>query len=482
MALATRTSQDLRPDASRLVLRPFLPGANNFGGDNSHLDQIIRRALELPAAETTALLEDLRSRYIARFPDVEATWRQHFELARSRSSLTDTAIDRQLVIGALLTQAYAYESVSLTNPAMVPIGKPADGAQRFVMSARAIGEGHISSIAFISGQVDNSGNVVLDARHPSVSNGERSAPQYSREAFMAKLTELGFMTPTTEKILGLVPDRFTAEELEKAYDLALDTDRDPLAVQEAVKRTHWVADSNYELTFNPLLPVSEHVISPAAPVESGGMEDARFVRFTDDDGSTTYYATYTAYDGVHVLPQLIETPDFHTFRMATMTGPAIHHKGMALFPRKIRGEYVALSRHDHERSFVLRSDNVRVWDNAEVVFGPQSEWDMVQTGNCGSPIEIESGWLVITHGVGPMRRYVLGALLLDLDEPSKVIARLNAPFIAAEGDEALGYVPDVVYSCGSMVHAGNLITPFGYSDQGIKIAVTPVEELIQAMS
>jgi predicted GH43/DUF377 family glycosyl hydrolase len=482
MALATRTSHDLRPDTSRLVLRPFIPGATNFGGDHTHLDQIIRRALELPEAETTALLEDLRSRYVPRFPDIEATWSQHFELARARSSLTDTDIDRQLVIGALLTQTYAYEAVSLTNPAMVPIGEPADGAQRFLMSARAIGEGHISSIAFISGHVDDSGNVVLDPRHPSVTNGERSAPRYSREAFMSKLSELGFMTQTTEMILGLVPDRFTAEELEKAHDLAMDTDRDPLAVQEAMKRTHWVADSNYEVAFDRSLPVSEHVISPAAPVESGGMEDARFVRFTDDDGSTTYYATYTAFDGVHVLPQLIETADFHTFRMATMTGPAIHHKGMALFPRKILGEYVALSRHDHERSFVLRSDNVRVWDNAEVAFGPQTEWDMVQTGNCGSPIETESGWLVITHGVGPMRRYVLGALLLDLDEPSKVIARLREPLIVAEGDEALGYVPDVVYSCGSMVHASNLITPFGYSDQGIKIAVTPMDDLVHAMS
>lgn len=467
-----------------MVLRPFFPGANNFGGDYSRLDQILRRALDLPEAENTAILDDLRSRYQGSFPDIEATWRQHFELARSKSSqlagMDD--IDRQILIGALLTQTYAYEAVSLTNPAMVPIGEPVAGAQRFVMSARAIGEGHISSITFITGRVDDKGDVVLDPRHPSVSNGERSAPHYSREAFKAKLSELGFMTPTTERILGLVPDRFTAEELERAHDLAMDSDHDPLAVQDAMKRTHWVADSNYELRFDKSLPLSEHVISPAAPAESRGMEDARFVRFTDEDGSTTYYATYTAYDGVHILPQLIETRDFNTFRMATMTGPAIHHKGMALFPRKIRGEFVALSRHDHERSFVLRSDNVRSWHNAGVVFGPQTEWDMVQTGNCGSPIETESGWLVITHGVGPMRRYVLGALLLDLDEPSKVIARLRSPFIRAEDDEVLGHVPDVVYSCGSMVHTGNLITPFGYSDLGIKIAVTPVDDLLHAMS
>lgn len=479
-----RTPHHLRPDPSRLVLRPFFPGASNFGGDYSRLEQILRRAMEQPEAETRAILDDLRVRYQDSFPDIEATWRQHFELARSKSSQLDGMddVERQLVIGALLTQSYAYEAVSLTNPAMVPFGEPVAGAQQFVMSARAIGEGHISSITFITGRVDEKGDVFLDPRHPSVSNGERSAPHYSRDAFQAKLSELGFMTPTTERILGLVPDRFTAEELERAHDLAMDSDHDPLAIQDAVKRTHWVADSNYELRFEESLPLSEHVISPAAPAESRGMEDARFVRFTDEDGSTTYYATYTAYDGVRILPQLIETRDFNTFRMATMTGPAIHHKGMAIFPRKIRGEYVALSRHDHERSFVLRTDDVRTWHNAEVVFGPQTEWDIIQTGNCGSPIETESGWLVITHGVGPMRRYVLGALLLDLDEPSKVIARLDTPFIEAEGDEVLGYVPDVVYSCGSMVHAGKLITPFGYSDQGIKIAVTGVHELLQSMS
>jgi predicted GH43/DUF377 family glycosyl hydrolase len=256
---------------------------------------------------------------------------------------------------------------------------------------------------------------------------------------------------------------------------------DPLSVQDTIKRMHWVADSNYRLSFDASLPLSEHVISPAAPAESRGIEDARFVRFTEDDGTVRYYATYTAFDGTRILPQLIETSDFSTFRMSTMTGPALQHKGMALFPRKVNGEYLALSRHDHERSFILRADHIRRWGNAEVVFGPETEWDIIQTGNCGSPIETEAGWLVITHGVGAMRRYVLGAILLDLDEPSKVLARLRTPLIEPEGDEVRGYVPNVVYSCGSLVHGGNLITPFGYSDSGIKIAVTPLDDLLDEM-
>ena len=478
-----RSEHHIRSDPSRLVVRPFIPGAANFGGDGGRLDQIVTRALELPSDRALDWLGRLLETYETRFPEMANTWLRNFEIAKLRSSrLQDVADEpRRLLVGAILTQTYAYEAAALTNPSMVPFGPVENGAQRFVMSARAIGEGHISSIALMTGSVDGTGHVTLDPRHPSVSNGERRAPDYSRTAFAAKLDELGLMTQTSGKILSLVSETFTAEQLHDALSMAVDSDMDIPEVEDSVKRMHWLADSNYELRFDPHLPLSEHVISPGAPAESRGIEDARFVRFTDDDGSITYYATYTAYDGLRILPQLIETSDFDHFRMATMTGPAIHHKGMAIFPRKIQGEYVALSRHDHERSFVLRSDNVRSWTNAELVFGPQTEWDIVQTGNCGSPIETEAGWLVVTHGVGAMRRYVLGAVLLDLDEPTKVLARLRAPLIEAEDDERFGYVPEVVYSCGSMVHEGNVIIPFGYSDVGIKIAVTPLDDLLAAM-
>ena len=478
-----RTPHHIRPDPRRQVLRPFIPGTTNFGGDLDRLDQIIGRALAIPAQRRSDLVASLVAEYGSRFPGVESTWLRHFEMADQRTTAMAGVTDdsTRLFVGALLTQGYAYEAAALTNPSIVPVGEITNGVQPFVMSARAIGEGHISSIAFLTGSVDDRGEVTLEERHSNVSNGMRNAPDYSRAAFVEKLVELGFLTTAASSVLDLLPDTFTEDELSGALSQALDSDVDDLSVQDAAKRMHWLAASNYRLEFDPSLPLSEHVISPAAPAESRGIEDARFVRFTDDDGSVCYYATYTAYDGVRILPQLIETRDFHTFRMATMTGPAVHHKGMAIFPRKIHGEYAALSRHDHERSFVLRSNSIRSWSTAEMVFGPESEWDLVQTGNCGSPIETDAGWLVVTHGVGPMRRYSLGALLLDLDEPSKVLARLRSPLIEAEGDEIYGYVPDVVYSCGSMVHAGNLITPFGYSDVGIKVAVTPIDELISAM-
>lgn len=478
-----RTPHHLTNDPRRLVLRPFIPGTVNFGGDLGRLERIISRVLELPGSECETILGELRARSQSRFPDLERKWMDHFEIARHRIPSFDPSVDeaQALLIGATLSQAYAYEGAALTNPSIVATGQTHSGTQSFVMSARAIGEGHISSIAFITGAVDEDGEVTLDQRHPHVSNGWRSPPTYSRQAFTAKLDELGFTTAATRKTLELLPQAFTAADMASALDKLLESDVDDLSAQDAVKRMHWLADSNYELGFDASLPVSEHVISPAAPVESHGIEDARFVRFVDDGGEVTYYATYTAYDGVRILPQLIETVDFHSFRMATMTGPALNHKGMAIFPRKINDEYVALSRHDHERSFVLRSEDIRTWNNAELVFGPEQTWDIVQSGNCGSPIETDAGWLVITHGVGPMRRYVLGALMLDLDEPSKVVGRLRTPFIEPSIEESHGYVPDVLYSCGSMLHGDNLITPFGYADAGIKIAVTPVRDLIAAM-
>lgn len=474
----------MQADPGRLVARPFLPGTTNFAGDLSRVERLIRRVLELPRDAQEAVMADLSVRLRGRFTDIEGVWMAHFvqawEQLASLESVTDP--EAQRLVGAYLTQMYAYEAAALTNPSMVPWGPTSpDGSQPFVMSARAIGEGHVSSIAFFTGSIDGHGEILLHERHPHVSNGTRQPPDYSRKNFTEKLVELGFMSKSTEDIMRLLPETFTPPQLDLALKQVMEGDHDEIVLEDAVKRVHWLAASNYKVTFDESLPISEHLISPAAPIESDGMEDARFVRFTDDDGAVTYYATYTAYDGVRILPQLIETRDFHRFRMATMTGPAVHHKGMAIFPRKIQGEFVALSRHDHERSFILRSDDVRTWSNSEFVFGPEYEWEAVQVGNCGSPIETDDGWLVITHGVGPMRRYVLGAILLDLDEPAKVVGRLRRPFLEPEADETIGYVPDVVYSCGSMVHQGNLITPFGYSDVGIKIAVTPMAELIGEM-
>lgn len=480
--LVATTSHELRPDPSRIVLRPFLlePGPET----SNRLDRLAGRALDMPRAVAERIVDEMRERHQGRHADLEGTWLRHLDMGAASSEVVADVADptKRLLVGALLTQGYAYEAAALTNPSIVPFGDPDDQrSQPFLMSLRAIGEGHISSIAFITGRAHDDGTIELDDRHPHSTNGTRRPAVLRKEQFRERLEELG-SGAADAVLLDLLGETFDRDDVSEVAYQALEGDHDPASLEEAARRMHWLADSSYEVSFDDSLPISEHVLSPAAPIESNGMEDARFVRFVEDDGSVRYYATYTAYDGTHILPQLVETSDFHRFRISTLSGPASHHKGMAIFPRRVGGDLVALSRHDDERTFVLRSADIGVWRNAELAYEPEMDWDLVKTGNCGSPIETEHGWLVITHGVGPMRRYVIGALLLDLDQPEKVVARLHEPLIEPSSDEPFGYVPDVVYSCGSMLHGENVIIPFGYSDLGIRIAVAPVAELIGAMS
>jgi predicted GH43/DUF377 family glycosyl hydrolase len=251
--------------------------------------------------------------------------------------------------------------------------------------------------------------------------------------------------------------------------------------RETLDRIHWLATSNYQITFSPDSPISERVIFPASPTESHGMEDARFVRFVEDDGSVRYYATYTAYDGQQILPQLIETTDFVEFRILTLNGARAHNKGMALFPRRLRGRFAMLSRHDNESIHFLTSDDIHFWNHGDPLQAPSHAWELIQIGNCGSPIETEAGWLVLTHGVGPMRRYTIGAMLLDRDDPRRIIGRLDEPLLEPEREERNGYVPNVVYTCGAIVHNGRLILPYGFSDTGVGIATASLDELLSRL-
>jgi predicted GH43/DUF377 family glycosyl hydrolase len=479
----TRSEHRIEPDSGRLVSRPFMPGAVNFGGDSHRVELIIERVLALAPEAQERLLSEALARASGRFRDIEPHWLRHFELASERvpSLVRIGEVRLRLLIGSYLTLGYAYEAAALTNPSIIPLGEVHDGVQPFVMSARAIGEGHISSVAFLTGSAGPSGELEFDQRSPFADNGLRLEPTYRLRSFTQKLGELGFGNEVSNRILASLPEEFSVAELRAAISPVTDADLDPVLVADTVRMIHWLSDSSYEVVFDEAIPLSERLISPAAPSESRGMEDARFVRFVDDDGRVTYYATYTAYDGFRILPQLIETEDFMHFRMSTMSGPTAYHKGLALFPRKIGGEYAAVSRHDQETTFVMRSDSLRNWANAEAVLVPEQGWEAIQTGNCGSPLETEAGWLLITHGVGPMRRYVLGAVLLDLDEPAKVVGRLSSPLLEPTGDESFGYVPDVVYSCGSMIHEDHLILPYGYADYGIRVATVPVAQLLDEM-
>jgi predicted GH43/DUF377 family glycosyl hydrolase len=283
-------------------------------------------------------------------------------------------------------------------------------------------------------------------------------------------------------VLDPLPPQFTLEQLEAAI---ADLDRhgvDRAVAYETTRIIHWVAASNYTIEFAEGSRISERVIFPSGPAESQGMEDARFVRFSHDDGSVLYFAIYTAFDGYQILPQLIETADFRTFRVATLNGEAATNKGMALFPRMVGGRYAALSRQDNESNYLMFSDDVRAWHDPIRIQQPEQPWELMQLGNCGSPLETDAGWLVITHGVGPLRRYALGAILLDLEDPRRVIGHLAEPLLVPNEDERDGYVPNVVYSCGSMIHGGELVIPYGFSDLGSGIAAIPLGDILDRLT
>jgi predicted GH43/DUF377 family glycosyl hydrolase len=242
-----------------------------------------------------------------------------------------------------------------------------------------------------------------------------------------------------------------------------------------------LAESNCEVQFQPEQDLSERIIFPTSPSQRNGIEDARFVSFRNDDGSRVYYATFTAYDGRVVMPELLETSDFLKFRFITLNGPAAQNKGMALFPRKINGLYAMISRQDNENLYLVCSDNVHFWYDPKLILAPAFPWEMVQIGNCGSPIETEAGWLVLSHGVGPMRQYSIGAFLLDKDDPSRVIGRLREPLLVPTVEERGGYVPNVVYTCGALLHGEDLIVPYGYADHATSFATAPLAEVLAAM-
>ncbi|MDH3419969.1 MAG: glycoside hydrolase family 130 protein, partial [Gammaproteobacteria bacterium] len=277
-------------------------------------------------------------------------------------------------------------------------------------------------------------------------------------------------------------DSFTIDELQIQIKNLQSTKFRLADKQHAIDTAMWLARSNYEVIFEPDQPLSERVIFPVSENESSGIEDARFVRFVDDNGSVTYYATYTAYNGFDILPQLLQTDDFLTFRMHTLSGGAAQNKGMALFPRKINGQFVMLSRQDGVNNYIMLSDSLRFWNEAKLLQEPTHPLEFVQVGNCGSPVETSEGWLALFHGVGPMRRYSVWAELLDLDDPSKVIGRLDQPILSPDEHERDGYVPNVVYSCGSMIHGDDLIIPYGIADQRCRVATLSIPQLLSRLS
>ena len=471
----------LVPKSARVILRPFIPG------DIQRITAIIDRVLNLRESEVRRDLALMLKDFDARHLDIKTSLLANYEkvLLHISTHLT-LSKERRLLVGALFSGEYALESAALFNPSIVPHPDQegvAEGALRFIMSLRATGEGHISSIEFRTGLIGADGAIHLDpvSRYVSVQELDPN-PSYKKVPFVQKLHEMGFDNGATAAVVEHLGDTFSRSELiQNVLRIDLETEAVTQGLTNTLSCIQWLADSNYELHFPPALAMSERIIFPTSPNESNGIEDARFVRFTDHDGTVTYYATYTAYNGHAILPQLIETRNFLHFRVLTLNGSAVQNKGMALFPRRINGKYAMLSRQDDENLLLMVSDNPHYWNDPKVILRPAEIWESVKIGNCGSPLETEAGWLVVTHGVGPMRKYCIGAALLDLDDPTRVLGRLSEPLLSPEGDGREGYVPNVVYSCGSLIHGRELILPFAMSDHASTIVSVPLDELLDRL-
>lgn len=477
----TRAALRLLPDPARVIAKAYAP-SEDPAAPETRVARLLRQVERMPDEQVAALLDDVRRSFADRHRDFDAVLERSFATV---SFQLDHGVvptrERRLLMGAYFTHEYSIESAALFNPSMVlsPDQRGLEpGAARFVLSLRAVGEGHLSSIEFRTGVVGADGALALDRPGPYAEVGERRSPLYDKGMFVYKLGELGASTQIAALVTDALPEHFTRAELEMGLAHLRVSEVPPAVSYETGNLIAWLANSNYRTRFHDDVPMAERVIFPEAANESRGMEDARFVRFTEDDDRVTYYATYTAFDGFNILPQLISTADFTDFRIATLNGESAENKGMALFPRRIGGRYAALSRFDRQNIDVMTSDDVYLWQERRRIRAPQQPWELFQLGNCGSPIETEAGWLVLTHGVGPMRRYCIGAMLLDLDDPSRVLADLPVPLLEPEGGEREGYVPNVVYSCGGMVHRGTLVVPYGFSDAGAGFATVALDELL----
>jgi predicted GH43/DUF377 family glycosyl hydrolase len=484
--LVTRSPQRLAADPSRVITRLFVPGQEGFERQDSRAGAVLRRILALDEDEVRSSLDDVVTRFDGRHRDLVGTFRRHArELADRLDADRQLSEERMLLLGATFTSEYAVEGAALCNPSIVAHPDQAGtaaGSLRFVMSVRGIGEGHRSSIGFRTGMVDGAGGVTIDAAAPFASVGSVISTLLDAAVFRSELTRLRDAGEAADYVLDALGDRFTRADLDEQLDKLATHRRTRGHAQQTISLIRTIADRTYAVEFGDGIPLSEGVLWPAMDAEAAGMEDARFVRFVDDDGSVTIYATYTAYSGSHISQQLLETADFRSFTSLPMVGSAAANKGLALFPRRIRGRFAAMSRSDRESNSIAYADHPFVWSNSVPCQRPTQAWEALQLGNCGPPIETEAGWLVLTHGVGPMRTYRIGAILLDLEDPTRVLGRLRQPLLTPAPDEQDGYVPNVVYSCGALVHAETLVLPYGISDAAIGFATVPLPELLDALS
>ena len=473
----------LYPNKNKVIARYF------YNGDD-RAREIIKKVLSLSDKDVQIAMNQTLREFSKRHRNISKLFKKHYNnlLFHFVGLDIDPAMiseQRKLLIGSFFTHEFSVESAALFNPSIIE--DPDQSAlsydeRRVILSLRSTGEGHISSLQFRRGILDNVGDFTIQPQGYMIEEAEIIKRHiYEKINFLNKLQEMDISPELAALIMADLPEQFVYRELvRKVNEVSKNNNLSP-EKQRAAEKIIWLADAHYEVSFSLDTDISERVIFPVSVTESKGIEDARFVRFKHEDGNITYYATYTAYDGVTILPKLLQTDDFYDFKVIPLHGPYASNKNLALFPRKINGKYAMLSRVDGVNNYIMFSDLIHVWENAQVLQQPKHPWEFIQIGNCGSPHETESGWLLITHGVGPMRKYCIGASLLDLDNPTLEIGRLKEPLIVPDEDEREGYVPNVVYTCGSIIHNHELIIPYAMSDYCTGFANVSLDELLNRL-
>jgi len=482
MSISVKRKQvQFRPDFTRVIAQFFMPGKVD------RAQSIIRKVINLPDETVHLTLNQVLRNFSKRHRNISKVFKKHFDkikyvLDKINIDPKSISLEKKLLIGSYFTMEYAIESAAFFNPSIVEHPDQSgldEGQKRVIVSFRATGERHISSIVFRGGIIDKNDKINFEPPGTLVDLPEVVKRHvYNKKSFMKKLEEMHIKKDIVRIVMDKLGDTFIYGELQASIEKTIKETKISYSKKKVIQAINWLASSHYEITFSLDTAISERVIFPVSYTESNGIEDARFVRFVDDDNSVTYYATYTAYNGFTILPKLLKTKDFYHFKVMPIYGEYIHNKGIALFPRKINGKYALIARSDGVNNYIMFSDNINVWQRAQKIQEPLYPWEFIQIGNAGSPIETEKGWLVITHGVGPLRRYCLGAALLDLEIPTKLIARLKDPLLTPNEVEREGYVPNVVYSCGSMIHNNELIIPYGISDFASTFATVSIDKLL----
>jgi predicted GH43/DUF377 family glycosyl hydrolase len=470
------------PDSRRVIARFF------FNGEDRAVE-LVRKVLSLSREEVFAQISPLLQDFSKRHRNITRKLHRHCEKVRPYIEMAGFDIEHldeftKLLIGAYFTHEYSIESAAFFNPSIVEDPDQSnleEGQKRVIISFRAVGEGHVSSVVFRRALIDKDNSIHVMPAGSYIDEAERVRNAvYQKRLFIKKGEDEGINRDFLNLVDEKLGDQFEYEDLKKVVIEARDATTDLKTIRH-YNLILALSDSYRKISFSHDTDISDRVIFPISDLESRGIEDARFVRFTRDNGTVVYYATYTAFDGSYIMPKLLKTSDFYEFKTSPLNGAGAKNKNLALFPRKIKGKYAMLSRVDGWNNYIMYSDSINVWENPIKIQCPEYPWEFVQIGNCGSPIETPEGWLVMTHAVGPMRRYSIAAALLDLENPEIEIGRLDEPLILPNPDEREGYVPNVVYSCGSIIHNGELIIPYGLSDHSSSFATVNLEVLLKRL-